>query len=413
MKEPDIGGLATHDGPESCAVVREGGGEALTGVRMGTDIEPRKQDSGAPTLFLEAEGNMSRGRYRESLDSPARSKTRSTCATFLRENREVPTSPAADGATGRVGKAKRRTPAMHDEGKSDSPVVPTKSPNKVGQPTAEAVEGRGLAKGNASEQNAPRTQCRTCVPSALDRVRQAAKRNKGMRFTALLHHVDAQRLREAYESLKRDAAPGVDGVTWQQYGEQLDGNLHELHARLHRGAYRARATRRVYIPKADGRQRPLGIAALEDKIVQRAVVEVMNAMYEADFLGFSYGFRPGRSQHNALDALAVAITCKKVSWVLDADIRGYFDAIDHEWLVKMVEHRIADRRVVRLIQKWLAAGVVEEGRWMKSERGSIFCSTTLLYFSTRFAISVFASSLPMTTETLFVSDYKGLACSSD
>ena len=188
---------------------------------------------------------------------------------------------------------------MHEQGKSDRPTVPGKPPNKTGKPAAEAVEGKGLAKGNTGEQNAPRTQCRTGAPSALERVRQAAKRNKGMRFTALLHHVDVDRLRTAFCALKKDAAPGVDGVTWEQYAERLEENLQGLHRRLHQGAYRARPSRRVYIPKADGRQRPLGIASLEDKVVQRAVVEVLNAIYETDFLGFSYGFRPGRGQHNA------------------------------------------------------------------------------------------------------------------
>jgi len=182
--------------------------------------------------------------------------------------------------------------------------------------------------------------------------------------------VNVERLRTAYHALKKDAAPGVDGVTWQHYGEHLEENLRDLHARLHRGAYRARPSRRVYIPKADGRQRPLGIAALEDKVVQRAVVEVLNAIYEADFKGFSYGFRPGRGQHDALDALAVGILRKKVNWVLDADVRGYFDAIDHEWLVKFVAHRVGDRRILRLIQKWLSAGVMENGNWTPSEVGS-------------------------------------------
>ena len=313
---------------------------------------------------------MTRGRHREPSNGPARSKTRDTCATFLRENREIPTSPTADGVVGRTGKAHGRTPVMYDAGKSDRPVLSAKSPNKAGQPAAEAMEKRGLAKGNTGEQNAPRTQCRTSAPSALERVRQAAKREKGMRFTSLLHHVDIDRLREAFYALKRDAAPGVDGVTWQQYGARLEDNLRDLHGRLHRGAYRAKPSRRVYIPKADGRQRPLGIAALEDKVAQRAVVEVLNAIYEADFLGFSYGFRPGRSQHDALDALAFAIQCRKVSFVLDADIRGYFDAICHEWLVKFVEHRIADRRVLRLIHKWLSAGVMENGQWTQSKLGS-------------------------------------------
>jgi RNA-directed DNA polymerase len=260
---------------------------------------------------------------------------------------------------------------MHDAGKSDRPVVPTKHPNKATTVAAEDVEGRGLAKGNTDEQNAARTLRReVAAPSALARVRERARRDTKARFTALLHHVTVDRLRTAFEQLKKSAAAGVDGVTWSQYGEHLDEKLHELHARLHRGAYRAKPSRRVYIPKADGRQRPLGVASLEDKLVQRAVVEVMNAIYEQDFLGFSYGFRPGRGQHDALDALAAAIVGKKVNWVLDADIRGFFDAIDHGWLVKFVEHRIGDRRLVRLIQKWLTAGVMENGRWTASTVGS-------------------------------------------
>jgi group II intron reverse transcriptase/maturase len=220
-------------------------------------------------------------------------------------------------------------------------------------------------------QNTSRTQGREGVPSAWDRIRQAAKTDKGRRFTALLHHVySIETLREAYFGLKQDAAPGVDGETWQTYGEQLENNLKDLSARLQRGAYRAKPVRRVYIPKPDGRQRPLGVTTLEDKVVQRALVLVLNCIYEADFLGFSYGFRPGRSPHHALDALYVAIKTRRVNWVLDADIRGYFDAISHEMLVKFVEHRIADRRVVRLIQKWLNAGVLEDGKRMRSEAGT-------------------------------------------
>jgi group II intron reverse transcriptase/maturase len=192
-----------------------------------------------------------------------------------------------------------------------------------------------------------------------------------MRFTALLHHVyNLDRLRQAYFALKRDAAPGVDGQTWRVYGEALEENLRDLSDRLKRGAYRARPVRRVYIPKADGRQRPLGVPVLEDKLVQRATVEVLNAIYETDFLGFSYGFRPGRSQHNALDALYTGLLTRKVNWVLDADIRGFFDAIDHGWLVKFIEHRIADQRLVRLIQKWLNAGVLEDGKRTRSEEGT-------------------------------------------
>jgi len=229
-----------------------------------------------------------------------------------------------------------------------------------------------LAKGNSLGRNALRTQRRGGAPSALERVRQAARRNSKQRFTALLHHVcDIERLRAAYFALKRNAAPGVDGETWRHYGQTLEDNLRGLSERLKRGAYRAKPVRRAYIPKADGRQRPLGVPALEDKIVQRAVVEVLNAIYETDFLGFSYGFRPGRSPHQALDALSVGITTKKVNWVLDADIRGFFDTLDHGWLVKFVEHRVADRRVVRLIQKWLSAGVLEDGRRTTSEVGTV------------------------------------------
>jgi len=254
--------------------------------------------------------------------------------------------------------------------RASSDPTPTKPTNKASTTATESVEGRGLTKGNTGGQNAPRTQSRTRAPSALDRVRHVAIRNKQMRFTALLHHVDIERLPGAFHALQKNAAPGVDGVTWEQYAERLEDNLRDLHARLHRGAYRARPSRRSYIPKADGRQRPLGIASLEDKIVQRAVVEVLNAIYEVDLLGFSYGFRPGRRQHDALDALAVGILRKNVNWVLDADIRGYFDAIDHGWLVRFIKHRVGDSRVVRLIQKWLAAGVMENGEWTSSEVGS-------------------------------------------
>src|ERR1700680_4717837 len=256
-------------------------------------------------------------------------------------------------------------------GKSDRPTVPEKSPNNAGQPVAEGMEGRGLAKGNLPQQNASRTPSRTDALSALERVRQAAKKDKKLRFTALLHHIyDPERLREAYLCLKKEAAPGVDGETWRHYGETLEDNLQDLSHRLKRGAYRAKPVRRVFIPKADGRQRPLGVPALEDKIVQRAAVEVLNAIYETDFLGFSYGFRPGRSQHQALDALYAGLLTRKVNWVLDVDIRGFFDAIDHGWLVELAEHRIADRRVVRLIQKWLNAGVLEEGKRIRVGEGT-------------------------------------------
>jgi group II intron reverse transcriptase/maturase len=260
----------------------------------------------------------------------------------------------------------------HEREKSDRVVVPVKPPNNVERSTAEVVEGRTLAKGNPREQNAPRTQRRIGAPSALERVRQAARKDRKQRLTALLHHVhDIERLRLAFRSLKRDAAAGIDGETWQHYGESLESNLRGLSERLRRGAYRAKPVRRAYIAKVDGRLRPLGVPVLEDKIVQRATADVLNAIYEADFLGFSYGFRPGRSAHDALDALAVGIWSRKVMWVLDADIRSFFDAMKHEWIVKFIEHRVADERVVRLIQKWLNAGVLEEGRRTRSEQGAV------------------------------------------
>src|SRR6202167_6111767 len=264
-----------------------------------------------------------------------------------------------------------RTPMTNGPGKSDRPTVAEKSPNNAGQPAAEGMEGRGLAKGNLPQQNASWTPSREDALSAMERVRQAASKDKETRFTALLHHIyNLETLRMAYFSLKKEAAPGVDGETWRHYGETLKDNLQDLSHRLQRGAYRAKPVRRAYIDKNDGRKRPLGVPALEDKIVQRATVEVLNAIYETDFLDFSYGFRPGRSQHNALDALYTGLLTKKVNWVLDLDIRGFFDALSHEWLVKFVEHRIADRRVVRLIQKWLNAGVLEDGRRTRTEEGT-------------------------------------------
>jgi RNA-directed DNA polymerase len=259
---------------------------------------------------------------------------------------------------------------MNERGKSDSPVVPEKPPNNAGSPAAEAVEGSGLAKGNTASKTRPGPRAGVSVTSALDRVRRVAQKDKGARFTALLHHVDVDRLRAAYWALNPRAATGVDGVTWRTYGQDLEGNLRDLHARVHRGSYRPRPSRRAYIPKADGRLRPLGIAALEDKILQRAVVGVLNAIYEADFVGFSYGFRPGRSPHDALDALAVGIWRRRVNWVLDADIRDFFTRLDRGWLEEFLEHRIADRRVLRLIRKWLKAGVIEDGVWSETVEGT-------------------------------------------
>jgi group II intron reverse transcriptase/maturase len=259
---------------------------------------------------------------------------------------------------------------MHDGGESYCGVVSTKQPNKGGTTPAEVVEKRPQTKENTRQPNLGRTQSRESRPSGLERVREVARKDGKLKFTALLHHVSIDLLRTSYYSLKKQAAPGVDGMTWEEYGGDLETRLADLHGRIHRGAYQAQPSRRVWIPKADGRQRPLGIAALEDKIVQYAVGTVLNQIWEEDFLGFSYGFRPGRGQHDALDALWVGIVRRKVSWILDLDIRSFFDKIQHSWLVQFVEHRIGDRRVVRLIQKWLKAGVIEQGQWHEAEEGS-------------------------------------------
>jgi RNA-directed DNA polymerase len=259
---------------------------------------------------------------------------------------------------------------MHEQEKSDPSIVAKKPANKGGRLPAESVEPREGAKGNAVEHGTRRTPRRESVSPGLDRVRQAARDRKQEQFTALLHHLDVELLRRAYGWLRKEASAGVDGVTWEVYGEGLESRLADLHGRIHRGAYRAQPSRRVYIPKPDGRQRPLGIAALEDKIVQRALVEVLNAVWEEDFLGFSYGFRPGRGQHDALDALAVGIGRHKVNWILDADIAGFFDTVSHDWLLRFVEHRVGDQRVLRLIRKWLKAGVAEDGVIKPGEVGT-------------------------------------------
>jgi group II intron reverse transcriptase/maturase len=259
---------------------------------------------------------------------------------------------------------------MNGYGKSDRPVVPAKPPNKAALVAAEVVEGRGLAKGNADSETRAGLRAGQDVPNGLDRVRRIAATDKEAQFTALMHHVTIGRLREAYWAINPRAATGVDGVTWDAYGLELEANLRDLHTRIQAGSYQARPSRRAYIPKADGRLRPLGIAALEDKIAQRAVVEVLNAVYETDFLGFSYGFRPGRSPHHALDALAVGIERKRVNWVLDADIRDFFTSLDHGWLRKFLEHRIADRRMLRLLRKWLKAGVIENEKWSQTVVGA-------------------------------------------
>jgi RNA-directed DNA polymerase len=369
MKEPYSEGLANHTSPESCAGTREGAGEALTGVHTGRVLSCEINPSGTPTLFTCAEGNILHGAKRESCEGPAQSETLCMCGNSSHGNREIPETPARDEGAGRSEKAECRTSDMHVSGKSDGCIVPEKQPNE-GSPSSEAVEGRRPTERNILQAATPRTQSRTRVSIGLQGVREAARKRPQVRFNALLHHVTVDLLRAGFHALKRKAAPGVDGMTWQQYEDGVESRLADLHERIHRGAYRAQPSRRTYIPKGDGKLRPLGITALEDKIVQQALVSVLNAIYEEDFLGFSYGFRPGRSTHHALDALYVGITERKINWVLDADIRSFFDTIDHGWLLKFLEHRIADPRVLRLIRKWLRAGIMEEGNWSKTESGT-------------------------------------------
>src|ERR1700682_5162692 len=285
------------------------------------------------------------------------------------ENREISCTSCSHDL-GRSAKAINRTADMNVQEKSDCAVVPMNQPNKEGRPSAEVGKGRVQTEENIIQSRMRPTQSGKRMSQGLDGVRQAARKRKQERFTAPLHHLSVGLLRDSFYALKRQASPGIDGVTWQEYETGLEERLVDLHRRVHRGAYRAQPSRRVYIPKTDGRKRPLGIAALEDKIVQQAVVTILNQIYEVDFQGFSYGFRPGRSPHQALDALSVGLHRKRVNWVLDADIRGFFDNMNHEWTMKFVEHRVADPRVLGLIQKWLKAGVSEEGHWSETKVGT-------------------------------------------
>src|ERR1700750_1819122 len=259
---------------------------------------------------------------------------------------------------------------MHGPEKSDPAIVAMKPANKAEQSAAESVERRAGTKGNADQQSTHRTQSRANVSQALERIRKVARERRKERFTALFHHISVDLLVEAFSQLNEDAAPGVDPLTWKDYEADLACNIEGLHDRIQRGAYRALPSRRVYVPKPAGRQHPLAVAALEDKIVQRAVAALLSAIYEEDFLGFSYGFRHGRGTHDALDALCVGIHSKKVSFILDADIRSCFDEISQEWLIRFLEHRIGDRRIIRLIQKWLKAGILKDGIVSVSDRGT-------------------------------------------
>src|SRR6202167_2923009 len=287
----------------------------------------------------------------------------------MHENREISSTPSLV-EEGRSAKAINHNADVYVVEKSHCAVVPVNQPNKGANALAEVGEARAQMKENTAQSNMRPTQSGKGMSQGLDGVRKAARERRQERFTSLLHHLNVDLLRDSFYALQRRAAPGVDGVTWQEYETGLEDRLIDLHGRGHRGAYRAQPSRRVYIPKADGRQRPLGIAAVEDKLVQQAVVTILNQIYEVDFKGFSYGFRPGRSPHQALDALAVGIQWKRVNWVLDADIRGFFDNMSHEWTTKFIEHRVADGRILRLIQKWLKAGVSEDGQWSETKLGT-------------------------------------------
>lgn len=370
MKELHGKGLAIHSDPESCTHHRKVLGEALTGGNAGQPSSCEIRTTREPTRSPSTEGNTLLGAKAKSSGVSAQSKNLSMHGHSLRGKREILEVSSAK-APDRLGKATNLTPNMHASRKSDSCVVPKKEPNEGGENRKEeALEERQLTEENAKQTSVDRTQCRQTTSCGLDRVREVARRDKKVQFTALLHHITINLLRESFFTLKRQAAPGADGMTWNEYQETIEKRLPDLHKRIHRGSYRAQPSKRTYIPKADGTMRPLGIAALEDKIVQQAVVAVLNAIYEEDFIGFSYGFRPGRSQHLALDALFVGIESKKVNWVLDADIRGFFDTINHEWMLKFLQHRIADPRILRLIRKWLKAGVSEEGKWSKTTVGT-------------------------------------------
>ena len=287
----------------------------------------------------------------------------------MHENREI-SSPPLSNDQGRSAKAINHNADVYVPEKSHCAVVPVNQPNREAEASAEAGEGRAQMKENTDQLNMPLTQSGKRMSQGLDGVRKAAKERKQERFTSLLHHLNVDLLRDSFYALQRKASPGMDGVTWQEYETGLEDRLIDLHSRVHRGAYRAQPSRRVYIPKADGRQRPLGIAAVEDKVVQQAVVTILNQIYEVDFKGFSYGFRPGRSPHQALDALTVGIQRKKVNWILDADVMGFFDNLSHEWAIKFIEHRVADQRILRLIRKWLKAGVSEDRQWSKTDKGT-------------------------------------------
>lgn len=374
MKESYSEGVASPTGLEPCVQPRKGRDEASAEVRAG---RPSNREIGRQHWDADASAE---GRKATLTEPTTRGSTGSHAVqdpgmhgNIPHGNREIPGPTEVHEHSGPRREPARDTTAMDGPGKSDNSVVPENSTNEAGATALaeESGEGRGLAEGNRPQRPRSRTQNRSDLHAKLEPVRQAAGANPALRFTSLWHHVyDVARLRAAYFALKKEAAPGVDGATWDVYGARLELQLQDLSERLRRGAYRAKPVKRAYVPKGDGRERPIGIPVLEDKLVQRAAAEVMGAVFEMDFKGFSYGFRPKRNAHQALDALTVGITRKKVNWVLDADIRGFFDTLDHEWVVKFIEHRISDERVIRHVKKWLKAGVMEDGRWRSVEWGT-------------------------------------------
>lgn len=358
--------VANHSGPESCELHCEVQIEALTGETGRPAIEPRNHQSETPTLLGEAEGHAVPHVIASEASVSRGQQTPSMPGSLLHRSWEISSVPAVAGG---MEKVQDRNAIVDVEEKSDACIVPGKRLNE-GRMPEEIVEGRRAVNGNALQSPTCRTQSRENVSKGLQGVRERARHDKRVRFTALLHHITPELLEASYYQLRRDAAVGLDGMTWEAYQVGLSERLVRLHEAVHKGAYRAQASRRVYIPKSDGKKRGLGIAALEDKIVQQAVVTVMNTIYEEDFLGFSYGFRAGRSQHDALDALWIALMSRPIEWILDADIQAFFDSIDHGWMMRFLEHRISDGRLLRLVEKWLKAGVWEDGRRIAAEKGT-------------------------------------------